>query len=382
MATSTGPRDPDTIIIGAGQAGLATAHGLQELGVSCVVLDGDSRVGDQWRHRYDSLRLNTPAKYDSLPGMAFPAPPNSFPTARQMGDYLESYARAKDLDVRCGTPVLRVESRAPQDWIVTTRSGQLTARNVVVATGGERNPKLPAFADELDPGIRQLHSSTYRNPGQLLPGPVLVVGASQSGADLALEIVAAGHTTWLSGQIKAEVPIDIEGPLGRVAAPILWFVANRVLTDRTPIGRRAKPKIRAGGTPLVRVRSGDLDRAGVNRVSARTVGVRDGKPVLGDGQVLDVANVVWCTGFRQDHGFIHPPVTDESGWPDDNGGIVPSAPGLYFVGLPYQRGFYSMLVGGVGRDATRIAQHIASRDSARARGLQRGLVTVGARPIE
>lgn len=362
MTTNPGPREPDTIIIGAGQAGLATAHLLQEAGVRCVVLDEDQRVGDQWRHRYDSLRLNTPAKYDSLPGMAFPAPAHCYPTAREMGDYLASYAQVQELDVRCGTSVTRVESRAADDWAVTTSSGQLSARNVVVATGGERHPKQPAFADQLDPGIRQLHSSAYRNPSQLLPGPVLVVGASQSGADLALEIVAAGHETWLSGRIKAEVPIDVEGPLGRVAAPILWFVANHVLTERTAIGRRVKPTIRAGGTPLERVRSGDLDRAGVQRVPARTVGVRGGMPELDDGRVLDVANVLWCTGFRQEYGFIHPAVTDESGWPVDDGGIVPGAPGLYFVGLLFQRGFYSMLVGGVGRDAAHIARHIAARE--------------------
>jgi putative flavoprotein involved in K+ transport len=145
------------------------------------------------------------------------------------------------------------------------------------------------------------------------------------------------------------------------------------------MGRRAKPKIRAGGAPLVRVRRTDLDRAGVHRVSARTVGTRDGQPVLADGRVLDVANVIWCTGFRPDFGFIHPAVTDESGWPVDDGGIVADSPGLYFVGLVFQRGFYSMLIGGVGRDAARIARHIGAREAAAAQAQAAALAATGRR---
>jgi putative flavoprotein involved in K+ transport len=367
--TSIDPHRPDAIIIGAGQAGLATAALLAGRGLSCTVLEESARVGDQWRRRYDSLRLNTPARWDGLPGMPFPAAPDAWPTGRDMGDYLEAYAQAMDLTVRTGTTVLRVDRAEDGGWIVTCRGARYSTRNVVVATGGEHHPKKPDFASQLDPGIRQLHSSEYHNPAQLLPGPVLVVGASQSGADLALEAATTGHETWLSGQVKAEIPFDIANPrAARAVGPILWFMANHVLTMRTPIGRRMQPKVRAGGAPLVRVKRTHLDAAGVHRVEARTVGVHDGRPLLADGQVLDVVNVLWCTGFRQDFGFIHPPVTDESGWPRDDGGVVPSAPGLYFVGLLFQRGFYSMLIGGAGRDAAHIAGHIAARERARLAG--------------
>jgi len=235
----------------------------------------------------------------------------------------------------------------------------------VVATGGEHHPKVPDVARELDPAIRQLHSSDYHNPSQLLPGRVLVVGASQSGADIALEVAQAGHETTLSGEIKREIPVDIPSLRAAIASPALWFLANHVLTERTPFGRRVKPEVRRGGTPLVRVKRRHLEAAGVHMAEARTTAAVDGLPTLDDGTVLDVANVLWCTGFRQDFDLIHPPVTGEDGWPRDEGGVVLEAPGLYFVGLLFQRGFYSMLIGGAGRDAAYVARHILRRSRAR-----------------
>ncbi|EWT02311.1 portal protein [Intrasporangium oryzae NRRL B-24470] len=351
----------DTVIVGAGQAGLATAYYLGRAGVPCLVLDEHDRVGDQWRRRYDSLLLNTPAQYDSLPGWAFPAPRWTFPSSTDMGDYLEAYAGRFAIDVRHGTPVTSIEQQADGTWVVCCDGAELAARNVVVAIGGERHPKVPALAAEVDPGIRQLHSSTYRNPGQLLPGPVLVVGAGQSGADLAQEAQRAGHQTWLSGRVRGQSPTPVDSRRAHVLLPVLWFLANHVLTTSTPAGRRMKPVVRMGGTPLVRTRTTDLDAAGVTRVEARTEGTEGGLPRLADGQVLDVANIIWCTGFRQDFSLIRPSVTGEDGWPVDEAGVVPGASGLYFVGLLFQRGFYSMLIGGAWRDARRIAEHIAGR---------------------
>ncbi len=146
---------------------------------------------------------------------------------------------------------------------------------------------------------------------------------------------------------------------------MLWFLANHVLTVRTPVGRRMQPEVRAGGTPLVRVKTHHLRDAGVTLHEARTTDVSDGRPCLEDGTVLDVANVIWCTGFRQDFSMIHPPVTGDDGWPRDEGGVVAEAPGLYFMGLLFQRGFYSMLIGGAGRDARYIARHILRRSRSR-----------------
>ena len=153
----------------------------------------------------------------------------------------------------------------------------------------------------------------------------------------------------------------------RIGFPVLWFVANHVLTLRTPIGRRVAPKIRAGGAPLLRVKRADLDAAGVRRVEARVTGAVDGKPQLADGTVLDAANVLWCTGFRSDYSFITPSVVGENGWPRERGGIVAESPGLYFMGLLFQRGFYSMLIGGAGRDAKYIARQITARSRRAAR---------------
>ena len=358
------PERLTTVVIGAGQTGLATAYYLGRAGVPCVVLDEHQRVGDQWRRRYDSLLLNTPAQYDGLPGLPFPAPRGSYPTGADMAAHLERYAERMGLAVRGGVRVHAVERQPDGDFRLVTSVGDIVAGNVVVACGAERLPRVPAFSRELDPAIRQLHSSGYRNPGQLLPGPVLVVGAGQSGADIALETVRAGHETWLSGRAKPEVPVRFGSRRLRLGLPMLWFLANHVFTVHTPIGRRMQPAVRRGGAPLLRVRRADLAAAGVRLVEARTIGVDDGRPLLADGRVLDVTNVVWCTGFRQDFGLVRADVTGDDGYPRGDGGIVEDPPGLYYVGLLFQTAFASMLIGGAGRDTKRVAAHIAARNHA------------------
>jgi putative flavoprotein involved in K+ transport len=365
--TATGPDDLGTIIIGAGQAGLSTAYFLGKAGLPCVVIDEHARVGDQWRARYDSLKLNTPARYDSLPGMRFPAPPGSYPSGREMAEYLESYVAEMGIQVLSGMPVSRVERQADGSWAVTAGGTHHVAGNVVVASGSERLPKVPEFGADLDPGIRQIHSSDYRNPGQLLPGPVLVVGAGQSGADIALELAHAGVETTLAGVVPGEVPVPFGSRRSRLGFRVLWFAANHVLTLRTPIGRKMRPAVRSHGAPLVRVRRPELDAAGVRRIESRAIRAEGGLPALESGDVMDVANVVWCTGYTRDFGFIHPSVTGPDGWPIEDGGVVPSAPGLFFMGLLFQRGFYSMLIGGAWRDAAFIADHIAARERSRSR---------------
>ena len=189
---------------------------------------------------------------------------------------------------------------------------------------------------------------------------MLVVGCSHSGADIALE-VARSHPTVLSGKSHGELPFDIEGRPARLGLPVWWILVNHVLTMNTPIGRRLRPEIRSGGAPLLRVKQAHLRAAGVERTDARVAGVRDGRPELDDGRVLDVANVVWCTGFGKDVSWIEIPVTGADGWPEQTRGVVESSPGLYFVGLPFLHAFASMLVGGVGRDAQGVAEHIAAR---------------------
>jgi putative flavoprotein involved in K+ transport len=354
----------ETVIIGGGQAGLAVGYHLAQRERSFVILEAHARIGDNWRKRFDSLRLYSPARYDGLPGWDVPLDRWDYPTKDQIADYLEAYAERFELPVitSAGVDSLRREG---DRYLVRSGAHRFEADNVVVASGTFQEPVVPAFAAELTPTIRQMHSADYRNPSQLQDGPVLVVGCSHSGADIALE-VAASHATVLSGKMHGEVPFDIEGRAARVVLPVLWFMANRVLTVKTPLGRKMRPEVRAHGGPLLRVKRAHLQAAGVERTEARVVGVREGMPALEDGRVLDVANVIWCTGFGKDVSWIDIPVAGEDGWPDQTGGVVESSPGLYFVGLPFLHAFGSMLIGGVGRDAQRVAAHIAARVSAEA----------------
>jgi putative flavoprotein involved in K+ transport len=284
-----------------------------------------------------------------------------------MADYLEAYSRRFELPVRSGTRVDRVE---PIDggFVVSTADGErLAARQVIIATGPFRQPNVPDFGIDLDPSITQLHSHEYRNPAQLRPGAVLVVGLSHSGADIAFEAANAGHRTILSGKSHGQLPMQAtDRKRAMLGWPVVEFVFGHVLTMRTPMGRRMRPEIRKGGGPLIRIRKADLDRAGVERHDAKTVGVQDGHPVLADGTVLEVANVIWATGYRPDYAFIAAPIVGDDGWPIEERGVSPTVPGLYFLGVPFQYAFSSMLVAGAGRDAGYVVEQVAKRAHARA----------------
>jgi putative flavoprotein involved in K+ transport len=353
----------ETVVIGGGQAGLAVGYHLAKRDLPFVILDANERIGDAWRKRWNSLRLFTPARYDGLPGWPFPAPAWSFPTKDEVADYLEAYAARFDLPVRTG---VRVDGlcREADRYVVTAGDRRFEGDHVVVATGAYQSPRIPALATELDPGIVQLHSSEYLDPSQLQEGGVLVVGAANSGAEIALEVSKA-HLTWLSGRHPGQEPFRPGSKWDRLLLPVVWFMASRVLTVKTPLGRAVREKFHAQGAthvglPLARVRPKDFSAAGVERVP-RTAGARDGLPVLEDGRVLEVANVIWCTGFVPDFAWIDLPVFGEDEGPVHDRGIVGSEPGLYFVGLVFLYALASSLVGGVGRDAEHITKHIASR---------------------
>jgi putative flavoprotein involved in K+ transport len=348
------------VVIGAGQAGLAAGYHLKERGLDFTVLEASPRVGDVWRQRYDSLLLYSPAQDDALPGMPFPEIGTRFPTGRQMADYLESYAERHHLPVRAGVRAMALRRNPSGTYTVETDGVGYEADQVIVATGAFQRPYVPPFAADLDPSIRQLHANEYRSPDQLPDGPVLVVGVGHSGSDLAFEL-AATRTTYLSGQSHGQLPVPLDSRRARVTWPLLRFLARNVLTLRTPIGRKMAPLVRKGGVPLLRHRRQDLLAAGVIWSQARTVGVRDGRPLLDDGQVLDVASVVWCTGFRPDYGWIHLPVFDAEGWPMMDRGAALATPGLYFLGVPFLSGFTSMLVLGAGRDAEMVVRQVAAR---------------------
>ena len=355
----------ETVMVGAGQAGLSAGYHLAQRGLPFIILNAERRVGDQWRDRWHSLRLYSPSRSDGLPGWPFPAAAYHYPLGREMGDYLEAYADRFQLPVRSGVEATRLEQASDGDaFVVTTTDGsRIRAGQVIVATGPFRKPFTPAFAKDLDPTIHQIHSHAYRDPSMLRDGPVLVVGLAHSGGDIAYE-VARTHRTILSGKAAGQVPFRvIETPRDRLLWPVIAFVFGHVLTIRTPMGRRIRAQILGGqgGAPLIRVRLPDLDAAGIERHDARTVGVQDGKPMLADGEVLDVANIIWCTGYSRDYDWIDFPVTGQRGWPDEVRGVSPTVPGLYFLGIPFTYAFTSMLVAGAGRDAGYVVDRIWDR---------------------
>jgi putative flavoprotein involved in K+ transport len=359
----------ETVVIGGSQSGLAIGYHLAHRGLPYVILEENDRIGDAWRNRYDSLRLFTPRRYNRLPGMPFPGSPHSYPTKDETADYLEAYAREFELRVRTGVHVEGLSNVGDQ-FEVMCDGYSLFAENVVVATGPYHNPRIPQFAHELATSIVQLHSQEYRNQSQIREGPVLVVGAGNSGAEIAIDL-ASHHQTWLSGRDPGQEPsLGRQGSLGdRLLKALMWFMATRVMTVINPVGRKFRDHFLnpPRGIPLGGGRRKDIVAAGIERVP-RTVGVEKGYPVLADGSVLEVSNVIWCTGYTPDYHWIDLPLPTHHGVPNHARGIVESIPGLYFIGLLFQYSLSSALLGGVGRDAEYIVDHIAlTRSGSRAK---------------
>jgi putative flavoprotein involved in K+ transport len=343
----------DTIVAGGGQAGLAVGYYLVEQGRNFVILDAGDRVGDAWRGRWDSLRLFTPARYDGLPGMPFPAPGGYYPTKDEMADYLEAYADRFDLPVRTGVRVGSL-SKEGGHYLLASNAGRFEAEKVVVASGPLQRPRIPAYAANLDPSIPQLHSSTYRNPDQLPAGNVLVVGAGNSGAEISVELAAAGRRVWLSGRDVGRIPFGLGNRF-------TWWLFSNVLTSDSRFGRKLKESGKGGGTPLIRLTPKDILQAGVERVP-RTDGVAGGEPRLEDGRILEVDAVVWATGYAPDFAWIKLPIFGKGGYPVHHRGVAEGETGLYFLALPFQHTLTSALIGGVGADARYVAEHLRSRD--------------------
>ena len=195
---------------------------------------------------------------------------------------------------------------------------------------------------------------------------MLVVGAGNSGAEIALDVVAE-HRTTLVGPDAGQVPIDVTSRLAVAMDPLIWFAANHILTIDNPFGRKGRARMRDRAVPVERARPKLLTAAGVERVFSRVVGVRDGLPMLDDGRIVDARNVIWCTGFRHTYAWLDLPILGDDGWPKEDHGVVASVPGLYFVGLPFQRAMASSLLGGVGHDAAAIVDRLAARGTAAAR---------------
>lgn len=353
----------NTVVIGGGQAGLSVGHHLAKRGVEFVILDANSRTGDTWRNRWDSLRVFTPAKFSGLDGMPYPSHGDYYPTKDEYADYLEAYASRFELPVRLGVEVDRLSRRGDR-YVVAAGDAVIEADNVVVAMAHYQVPRIPEFAADLDPAVRQIHSRDYRNPAQLREGDALVVGAGNSGAEIALDI-NDGRRVWLAGEHPGFIPFDITSFLARklLVRLVLRVAFHRLLTEATPIGRRFKATKAGHGIPLVRTKPKDLVAAGIERVG-RMEGVTDGLPRLADGRTLDVANVVWCTGFQPGFSWIDMDVM-ENGFPRHHRGIVDESPGLFFVGLEFLYALSSSQFHGVGRDAAYVADAVAQRKVSR-----------------
>jgi putative flavoprotein involved in K+ transport len=338
----------ETVVIGGGQAGLVAGYFLSRRSTDFVILDDKSNTGDSWRSRWDGLRLFTPSQFNGLPGMAFPKPINYTPTKDEAADYLEDYSRHFDLPILHGVRVEKL-GRSEQGYRLSSNTTTFFARNVIIATGPFQLPKIPSLKSQLDPAIFQLHSSLYKNPGQIPFESLLVVGAGNSGAEIALELIHVGKHVYLSGRDVGKIPANSR--FGKIFdGRLIWWFMSNILSVKTPIGRKVRETEFSHGTPLGRATRQELEKAGVELVP-RLAAVQNGQPQLEDGRVLSVEGVIWATGFRPDYDWIDLPIFDEKGLPVHTRGVVPSSPGLFFVGLPFQTALSSSLLGGVGTDA-------------------------------
>lgn len=354
----------DTAVVGAGAAGLIVGKHLADRGERFELFDDHARVGDSWRERYRSLRLFTPRPFLSLSGLRPDIGRFGYPTGEQMADLLERYARHFHLPVRLSTKVARLSRLGDGRFrLELDDGGDVLAGRVIVTTGAHRFPIVPAFAGELDPSIRQLHSLEYCGPEQFADGPVLVVGAANSGTDVALDAARSGHAVTLAGRHPGHVPGDIDTPIGNLVGRIFIRVMRNITIDSAK-GRAMKAEELHHGVMLVRNKPADLERAGVVQVG-RIAGVEAGRPVTAEGTAIDAATVVWCTGSRPDLGWIDiDGVTDADGYPVEYRGMAIGCSGLAFVGMPFQYSVASSTLVGMDRDAEYVVGALRAADTA------------------
>lgn len=341
-------RTRDVIVIGAGQAGLATGYWLSRAGLDFMILDRGDRVGDAWRRHWDSLRLFSPTRSNHLPGMQLPGEPWAFPTKDEVADYLEAYAARFDLPVLAGARVRRMR-RVDDQFELETDDHCFAAKRVVVATGSHAAAVVPEWASRLDPSILQLTAKRYRNAREIPLGDVLVVGAGNSGVQIAMEI-AATRTTWLAGRDTGCLPRRI---LHHDVSFWMDLLGVMRIDVESALGRSIVARIGHKGFPVVGISRAEIAARGVRRVPCAD-GVEHGKPRLSDGRILDVRSVVWCCGLSPDLSFIEGLSTDEHDSPRHARGCSEEIDGLYFMGLRFQSRLGSDLLGGVGRDAEEI----------------------------
>jgi putative flavoprotein involved in K+ transport len=355
-APAGGETDVDVLVIGAGQAGLALGWHLRQQQRSFLLVDAGPEVGHVWRSPWDSLRLFTPAAYDALPDLPFPAPADCYPGKDEVADYLCGYATTFELPVRLDTRVTRLRQDGGR-YVADTSTRTVTARQVVVATGPFQTPHTPAVADRLADDVVQLHSSSYRNPAQLPDGPVLVVGAANSGLQIVLELAATRPVTLATGSTPPMLPQRF---LGR---DLFWWLTRTgalAKTGDSPIARR----MRRTGDLVIGTRPRDLTRAGITR-RPRLIGAEGHTARFADGTSCEIATVIWATGYRPDHSWLDlPGVLDDAGNVRPTRGLT-TRPDLAFLGLPWQHTRGSALLGFVQHDAAWLAPQLAAQAAPR-----------------
>lgn len=350
----------DVLVIGAGQAGLGTGHHLaRRTSLSFLVVDGAERIGDSWRRRWDSLVLFTPRRFSPLPGTATPRGPGEYATKDQTADYLADYAVRERLPVRLCTRVLAL-ARDDGGFVAETTTGRIRARHVVVATGPYTAPFVPDAANGFDPSVAQMHSSSYRAPDDLPGEDVLVVGAGNTAAQLAVELAAA----------ERRVTVAAPGGMWFLPARLLgvsvywWFWLTGVLNS--PSTSRISRMVRARGNGIIGRDLQTLVAAGkVRMLTERVAGAYGQTAVLADGTEIPADAVLWCTGYKADHQWLRVAgALDEQGRPIHDAGRSPAA-GLHWVGLPWQTRLNSGIINGVDRDAREAVRRIAGDQAER-----------------
>jgi putative flavoprotein involved in K+ transport len=340
----------DVVVIGGGQAGLALGYILREQGREFTILEAADQPAAAWRERWDSLKLFTPARYDSLPGLAFPGDPDRYPTRDEVADYLTGYARHFDLPVELNSRVRAIRGSSG-GYVVELDDRAYEAAQVVIATGPFQTPFVPALGERLADEVVQIHSTAYRSPASLPEGRVLVVGGGNTGFQIAEELSASREVHLSIGSRQTPLPQRI---LGR---DLFWYLDRTGLLRKTTesrIGRRMSGRDTLIGSSPRRLRREHGVELHGRAVSADGLTVR-----FEGGSALEVDAVVWATGFRVDHSWIDAPVFDDAGRLVHRRGVTDS-PGLYFLGLSWQHTRGSALVGWVKDDAEHIARQIAA----------------------
>ena len=344
------------IIVGAGQAGLAMGHALARSGlkpqVDFTIIDADPTADRSWNRRWHSLRLFTPALHSSLPGAPFPGSPSRYPRTDEVSDYLESYANQFGLAPKWGTRADAVRANPHGHGLtLVTNFGEVTTHNVVAATGPFAEPNLPSFAPRVRVDGKDLHSHSYTHPKQLPDGPVLIVGAGNTGRQLARELAGSHQVTLAGGTPQLELPQRLLG-----VDIFSWMSATGVLRipARSALGRRLSRREVVIGESLESLRS-----VGV-RLKPRVVEATGSTFYHEDGDATVAHSVLWATGYRPGFGWLPEETRGRDGAIAQRRGET-SIPGLYVLGLPWMHTRSSALLGGVGRDAARIARMIGRR---------------------